>query len=125
MTSPPSMTLHGNADASLLTSMPGGGQGSADNTSKPPQYKAEPIAPRLYPDNIDYSTRRGVLPCKGINHMVLRPEPPPASAGMMPIGGNSRHGLPAMSQTGPTNLPIMPLSNPFNSQFNNPLGTPA
>lgn len=125
MSSAPAMTLHGNADASLLNSMPGAGQGTDENTSKPLQYKAEPIAPRLYPDNIDYSTRRGVLPCKGINHMVLRPEPPPASAGMMPIGGNSRHGLPAMSQTGPTNLPIMPLSNPFNSQFNNPLGTPA
>ena len=72
MSSAPAMTLHGNADASLLNSMPGAGQGSAENTSKPLQYKAEPIAPRLYPDNIDYSTRRGVLPCKGINHMVLK-----------------------------------------------------
>ena len=52
-------------------------------------------------------------------------EPPPASAGMMPIGGNSRGSVPSMSQTGPTNLPIMPFSDPFNSQFNNPLKAPA
>ena len=52
-------------------------------------------------------------------------KPPPASAGMIPIGGNSRHGLPAMSQTGPLNLPIMQMSNPFNSALNNPLKAPA
>ena len=46
-------------------------------------------------------------------------------SGMMPIGGNSRHGLPAMSQTGPLNLPIMQFSNPFASAFNNPLKAPA
>jgi hypothetical protein len=44
---------------------------------------------------------------------------------MMPIGGNSRGSVPSMSQTGPTNLPIMPFSDPFNSQFNNPLKAPA
>ena len=125
MSSAPAMTLFGTADANLLNSMPGGGQGSQVNTNKPPQYKSEPIAPKLYPNNIDYSTRRSVLPCKGITHHVLRPQPPPASAGMIPIGGNSRHSMPSMSQTGPTNLPIMPFSDPFNSQFNNPLKAPA
>ena len=119
------MTLFGTADANLLASMPGTGQGSTENTVVPPQYKSEPIAPKLYPNNIDYSTRRSVLPCKGITHHILRPEPPPASAGMMPIGGNSRGSVPSMSQTGPTNLPIMPFSDPFNSQFNNPLKAPA
>ena len=117
MSSAPAMTggMMGNAQTSTLNMMPGGGQGSDEITSIPPAYKSEPIAPKLYPNNIDYSTRRSVLPCKGITHRVLRPEPPPASAGMMPIGGNSRHGLPAMSQTGPLNLPIMPFSNPFAS----------
>jgi|TARA_R110002110_G_scaffold165478_3_gene365818 hypothetical protein len=125
MSSAPAMTLFGTADANLHASMPGTGQGSTENTVVPPQYKSEPIAPKLYPNNIDYSTRRSVLPCKGITHHILRPEPPPASAGMMPIGGNSRGSVPSMSQTGPTNLPIMPFSDPFNSQFNNPLKAPA
>ena len=90
MSSAPAMTngMTGKAITSTLNMMPGGGQGSDEITSTPPSYKSEPIAPKLYPDNIDYSTRRGVLPCKGITHRVLRPEPPPASAGMIPIGGN-------------------------------------
>ena len=127
MTAAPAMTggMMGNAQTNTLNMMPGGGQGSDKIIDTPPKYKSEPIAPKLYPNNIDYSTRRSVLPCKGITHRVLRPEPPPASAGMMPIGGNSRHGLPSMSQTGPTNLPIMPFSNPFASAFNNPLKAPA
>ena len=127
MSSAPAMTngMMGKAQTNTLNMMPGGGQGSEDNTTQPPEYKSEPIAPKLYPNNIDYSTRRQVLPCKGITHKVLRPEPPPASAGMMPIGGNSRHGLPSMSQTGPLNLPILQMSNPFASAFNNPLKAPA
>ena len=123
---PPSMVLRGNADANLLNMVPGGGQGSGGIPGgKPPVCKQKPIAPKLMPDNIDYSTHRNVLPCKGITHHVLRPQPPPATAGMLPIGGNSRHGLPSMSQFGPLDLPIMPFSDPFNSRFNNPLGTPA
>ena len=127
MSSAPAMTggMMGNAQTSTLNMMPGGGQGSDEIIDIPPRYTPEPIAPKLYPNNIDYSTRRSVLPCKGITHRVLRPEPPPASAGMMPIGGNSRHGLPAMSQTGPLNLPILQMSNPFASAFNNPLKAPA
>ena len=127
MSTAPTMTsgMTGKALTSTLSMMPGGGQGSDELPVKVPKYNSEPIAPKLYPNNIDYSTRQSVLPCKGITHRVLRPEPPPASAGMMPIGGNSRHGLPSMSQTGPTNLPIMPFSNPFASAFNNPLKAPA
>ena len=127
MSSAPAMTngVMGNSITSTLNMMPGGGQGSDELPLEVPKYKAVPIAPKLYPDNIDYSTRRGVLPCKGITHRVLRPEPPPASAGMVPIGGNSRHGLPSMSQTNALNLPILQMSNPFASAFNNPLKAPA
>ena len=77
------------------------------------------------PSNIDISTRRNVLPCKGITHHVLRPEPPPAAAGMVAIGGVGRHQQPALSQERPTDLPILKFSNPFSSGFNNPLGQPA
>ena len=64
------------------------------------------------PSNIDVSTRRNVLPCKGITHYVLRPQPPPAAAGMIPIGGVGRHQQPALSQERPTDLPILKFSDP-------------
>jgi len=36
-------------------------------------------APNILNSSIDYSTARGVLPCKGITHNVLRVAPVPAS----------------------------------------------
>jgi hypothetical protein len=90
-----------------------------------PRYKSEPIQPKLMPMNIDVSSRRNVLPCKGINHLVLRPEPPPASQGMVPPRGNGRHNGPGLSQERPVNLPILPFSDPFASGFNNPLKSAA
>ncbi len=126
MSSAPSMTsgMIGKAEASLLNSMPGTGF-NGDRQMTPLLYKSEPIAPKLMPKNIDISTRRNVLPCKGINHLVLRPEPTPASAGMVPPQGNSRSQGPGLSQERPTNLPILKFSDPFASGFNNPLGQPA
>ena len=115
----------GNAETNLLNSMPGTGQGSEKNTNIPKAFKSEPIAPKLLTKNIDVSSRRNVLPCKGITHHVLRAEPPPAAAGMLPIGGNGRKCAPALSQERRTALPIMKFSDPFASQFNNPLGAPA
>ena len=100
-------------------------QGSEKITSAPLIYKSEPIAPKLTPDNIDYSTRRGVLPCKGITHQVLRPPPPPAAAGMVPIGGQGRHQVPGLSQERPTNLPILRTADFFDAGQNSKLGIPA
>ena len=118
--------MTGQVQTNLLGSMPGGGpQGSDTFTQAPPKFESKPIAPKLMPSNIDVSTRRNVLPCKGITHHVLRPEPPPAAAGMLAIGGHGRHQRPALSQERPTNLPILKFSDPFNSQFNSPLGAPA
>ena len=118
--------MTGRFESNLLGAMPGGGpQGSEKNTSAPLLFKSEPIQPKLMPSNIDVSTRRNVLPCKGITHHVLRPQPPPAAAGMLPIGGVGRHQQPALSQERPTDLPILKFSDPFNSQFISPLGHPA
>ena len=116
--------MTGKSETNLLNMMPGTGQGSAKNTSVPLLYKSEPIQPKLMPSNIDISSRRNVLPCKGITHHVLRPAPPPAAAGMTAIGGVGRHQQPALSQERPTDLPILKFSDPFNSQFNSPLGRP-
>ena len=117
--------MTGKSETSVLNAMPGVGQGSEKCTSVPPLYKSEPIQPKLLPSNIDISSRRNVLPCKGITHHVLRPQPPPAAAGMVPIGGVGRGQQPALSQERPTNLPILKFSDPFASGFNNPLGQPA
>ena len=117
--------MTGRSETSLLNAMPGTGQGSEKNTSVPLKFKSEPIQPKLMPSNIDVSSRRNVLPCKGILHHVLRPQPPPAAAGMVPIGGVGRHQQPALSQERPTNLRILKFSDPFSSGFNNPLGAPA
>ena len=127
MSSAPAMTsgMLGKAGTSLLNSMPGTGQGSDFNTNTPPAYKSEPIQPKLMPMNIAVSSRRNVLPCKGINHLVLRQEPPPAAAGMVTPRGNGRHNGPCLSQERPVNLPILKFSDPFASQFNTPLGAPA
>ena len=117
--------MTGKSETNLLNMMPGTGQGSEKCTSVPLLYKSEPIQPKLLPSNIDISSRRNVLPCKGITHHVLRPQPPPAAAGMVPIGGVGRGQQPALSQERPTNLPILKFSDPFASGFNNPLGQPA
>ena len=118
--------MTGKSEFDTFRAMPGGGpQGSDSNASTPRVYKSEPIAPKMYTNDIDYSTRRNVLPCKGITHSVLRAQPPPAAAGMLPIGGVGRHQNPALSQQRPTNLPLLPFSNPFASNTNNPLGAPA
>jgi hypothetical protein len=91
----------------------------------PRPYKSEPIAPKILTPNIDVSTRRTVLPCKGITHQVLRREAVPAAGGMIAPTGTGRHQPKGLSQERPTNGPIMPFSNPFNSAMNNPLKAPA
>lgn len=94
--------------------------------SKPMVLHDEPIAPKLMPNILDPSTRRNVLPCKGITHHVLRRPPVPSEGGMVPPTGIARHekrGLAYLPEK-PLELPIMPYSNPVNSAFNNPLGRP-
>ena len=126
MSFPMTNGMLGKAEANVLKSMPVGQQEiyQSDNL-QPLAYKAEPIAPKLMPANIDISTRRNVLPCKGITHFVLRPEPPPAAAGMVAPTGNGRHLPPGLSQEKPTNLPILKMADFFDASKFNPLGAPA
>ncbi len=126
MSSAPPMTsgMLGKRQSDLLGTMPAAGF-YEHNAVAPLLYSPEPIAPKLMPKNLDVSTRRNVLPCKGIGHFVLRAEPPPAAAGMVPPQGNGRHLPAGLSQTRPTNLPLMKFSDPFSSGSNNPLGVPA
>lgn len=124
MSAPPRISgLTGKAETNLLNSIPTASF-QAEDWGYTKKYASEPIAPKLLPKNIDYSTRDNVLPCKGITHHVLRAEPPPASAGMVAPTGISRHQPRGLAQEKPTNLPLMPFSNPFDSSKNNPLGRP-
>ena len=64
-------------------------------------------APAMFSGVIDYSTRRGVLPCYNINRFVLR-NPPEfiPQHGLRPQGGQSRTQNPSWANPRPLNLPI-------------------
>jgi len=116
--------MTGAKETNVLGSMPAAGFFS-DSMQKPLEYKEQPIAPKLMPMNIDVSSRRNVLPCKGITHHILRREPIPATEGMVAPTGIGRHQPKGLSQERPTNLPILKFSDPFASGYNNPLKAPA
>lgn len=84
------------------------------------------VAPFLFNESIDYSSRRANMPCKVINETVLRRPPLPSAGGMIAPSGIGRHqskGL-AYDPSKPINGPIMPQSDPYASGMNNKLGQP-
>lgn len=104
-----------------------GFQSKAEANHIPLNYGKYTEAPDMFAKAIDYSSRRGVLPCKGITHHVLRNPAMPSAGGMVAPSGYGRHqsrGL-AYSPEKPINVPIMPLSDPFAPGLNNKLGQPA
>ena len=83
-------------------------------------------APALMPSNIDYSTRDGVLPCKGITHHILRQDNPvPASNAYQAPMGVARGQEKGLQYSVPLNNPIMPFASSIFAGQNNPLGRPA
>ena len=83
-------------------------------------------APPLLPSNIDYSTRNGVLPCKGITHHILRQDNPvPASNAYQAPMGVARGQEKGLQYTVPLNNPIMPFASSVFAGQNNPLGRPS
>ena len=117
--------LQGTSDAKFNVPSTGFKSGVASLVN-PFNYGPYTKATILFRNSIDYSTRRGVLPCKGITHTILRNPPFPSSGGMIAPTGIGRHQLKgiAYSPEKPINTPIMPLSNPYSSGLNNPLGQP-
>lgn len=77
------------------------------------KYGSYKKAPNMFSGVIDYSTRRGVLPCYSINKFVGRNPPEFNSThGMMPIGGMSRTQAPSLVNPRPLDIPIqVPRSN--------------
>jgi hypothetical protein len=83
--------------------------------------------PNILPASIDYSTRRGIMPCKVINRNVLRAPPVEASNAYQVSQGYARDqpvGLAYLPQH-KLNARIMPQASSFSAAMNNPLGQPA
>ena len=120
--------LAGSSEVHPHSLIPGTGFSSKTEANKQPMIIQDYTkAPILFNESLDYSTRRAVLPCKGITHHVLRRPALQSAGGMVPPTGIGRHqdkGL-AYSPEKPIDVPIMPLSNPFASCMNNTLGQPA
>ena len=75
-----------------------------------------PPAPAMFSQVIDYSTRRGVLPCFNINRFVLRNPPQYGKThGLIPQGGQSRSQNPSLVNPRPTNIPIHQPRSSFNA----------
>ena len=82
-------------------------------------------APNIMSSVIDYSTRNGVLPCKGITRHVLRQDNPvPASNAYQAPMGVARGQEKGLQYSVPLNNPIMPFASSVFAQQNNPLGRP-
>ena len=92
--------MQGKADAKIV--VPSFGMINEQLTNKDPQLGRVEYqkAPNTLNDAIDYSTARGVLPCIGITHHVLRVPPVPSSNSMQVpqgAGGDEPRGLATQS----------------------------
>ena len=119
--------LSGSAEVHPHSLIPSTGFKSKTEANKKPMVLQDYVkAPILFSNSIDYSSRRAVLPCKGITNHQLRRPALPSAGGMVPPSGIGRHqakGL-AYDNDKPINLPIMPFSDPYASGMNNKLGQP-
>ncbi len=83
------------------------GKGHSYNRSALIGYDPTLHAPKTFSQVIDYSSRRGVLPCYGITHHVLRNPPEFGKThGLVPQGGQSRTQDPSNVNPRPLNLPV-------------------
>ena len=108
-------------------SVPSSGQSIKGFTNSQPALGevAYTKAPNILPSSIDYSTRDGVLPCKGITHHILRtPNPVPASNAYQAPMGVGRGQEKGLQYSVPLNNPIMPFASSVFAGQNNPLGAP-
>ena len=84
------------------------GDGATDNRKVNVGYVGYKKAPPMFSQVIDYSTRRGVLPCYNINRFVIRNPPKYGPThGLVPVGGMSRTQNNNLANARrPINLPI-------------------
>ena len=111
---------------SLVPSTGFPGENQPNIKDKPMRLQKYVLPQNILHDPIDVSTRRQVLPCKGLGHQILRREAVPSSMGMRPPTGIARHedkGI-AYEPQHPLNGKILPRANFFDVTQNNPLGIP-
>ena len=110
--------LEGAADIHPHSLIPSTGFITKSESNRDPlMYGPYITAPQMFSHNIDYSTRRGVLQCKGLGHIVLRRPPIPATNGMVPpsgIGRNQMKGL-AFDPKKPLTAPILQMASSVNA----------
>ena len=119
--------LEGSSEVHPHSLIPATGfKSKAEANRAPFVYGAYTEAPPMFASALDYSSRRGVLPCKTITHDVLRRPALPSAGGMIAPSGIGRHqnkGL-AYSPDKPIDIAIMPLSDSFAPGLNSKLGQP-
>lgn len=114
-------------DRSQVDFVPTCGFGKGNNNLVP-EIQRMKNAPKFFGYPLDYSTRRGVMPCDtSLVHKVIRREPLPDSGGIQPIIGIGRGGADGL-QVGyhktPRNLPVMKKPNIYALDKPCPLGQP-
>lgn len=101
------------------------GRGHSYNREATIGYVGHPPAPKTFSEVIDYSSRRGVLPCYGITHFVLRNPPEFGKThGLIPQGGQSRTQNPSNVNPRPLNLPVQIPRASNNAAESSSLGIP-
>lgn len=86
------------------------------------KYREYTKAPNILNGAIDYSSRRGVLPCFSINTFVGRNPPRyDKTHGLVPLGGQSRTQAPSVVNKRPLNIPIAIPRSSINAGINTPL----
>ena len=99
--------------------------GDVANNTHPMKLQKYVTPQNILHDPIDYSTRRIVLPCKGLVHHVLRREPVPSAMGMRPPTGIARHEIKGLAYIGnDLNGKILRPANFYDVTQPSPLGMP-
>jgi len=86
------------------------------------KYREYTKAPNIMNGAIDYSSRRGVLPCFSINTFVGRNPPKyDKTHGLTPLGGQSRTQAPSVVNKRPLDIPIQIPRSSINAGINTPI----
>lgn len=88
-------------------------------------YERQPDCLNIMNQTNDYSTRRGVLPCVGINTLTFRtPKAGSKTSGLRPLGGQSRTQNPSVVNPRPIDLPVYIPKSSINAGMNTSIKIP-
>jgi hypothetical protein len=88
-------------------------------------YERQPDCLNIMNQTNDYSTRRCVLPCVGINTFTIRtPKESSKLTGIRPLGGQSRTQNPSVVNPRPLDLPLLIPKSSINAGMNTSIKIP-